>query len=323
MGIFDQFLEVIEYVDTNNKIIVYKYQRPSGNNELKQGSKIVVREGQCAAFLKGGKLADILGPGTYSLNTDNLPILSSLAAFPYGFKSPVVADAYFISTKQFIDNHWATKNPILKRDAEFNMVRIRAFGKYAFRITDVSKFMREIFGSKGMVMSWDIVNYLASLVSETFAVAVGESNLPILDLITQYGKLSRDIQTKLNTRANSMGIQFSELVVENISLPNNVERLIDEQSGIGMAKQDMDTFIRYQTARAMREASSQDGGLAGLGAGMALGETMAQNLHSMSNPNYNSSKSKVEQLRELKALLDEGILSKDEFEVEKKKILGH
>ena len=130
------------------KIIVSKFQRDSGDNELKQGTKVIVRESQAAVFLKEGQMADILFPGTYSLDTDNLPILSSLKAFPYFFLSPVIADVYFVSMKQFIDNKWATKNPIMKRDRDFNMVRIRAFGKFAFRISDVASFMLEIFGTR-------------------------------------------------------------------------------------------------------------------------------------------------------------------------------
>ena len=147
-GIKGQFLDVIEFQDVSNKLIVYKFQRDNGNNELKQNSNVIVREGQAAAFVKGGKLADILSPGTYSLKTDNFPILTSLKAFPFLFTSPVISDVFFISTKQFFGNKWATKNPVIKRDAEFNMVRMRAFGQYAFHIVDVSLFMREVFGSK-------------------------------------------------------------------------------------------------------------------------------------------------------------------------------
>ena len=181
----DQFLDVIEYEDVSNKLIVYKYQRESGNNELKQGSKVIVRESQSAVFLKGGQLADILLPGTYSLNTDNMPVLSTLKAFPYLFVSPVIADLYFVSTRQFIDNKWATKNPIMKRDSEFNMARIRAFGKFSFRITDVALFMREIFGTKGIVLTYDIVSYLSSMVTvkdkiaKTFATISDNLNVDI------------------------------------------------------------------------------------------------------------------------------------------------
>lgn len=321
----DQFPDVIEFEDKSNKLIVSKYQRESGNNELKQGSKVIVRESQSAVFLKGGQLADVLPPGTYSLKTENMPVLSTLKAFPYLFVSPVIADLYFVSTRQFIDNKWATKNPIMKRDVDLNMVRIRAFGKFAFRITDVPTFMREIFGSKGIVMSYDIVEYLSSMVTEAFSTTVGESSMPVLDLIAEYRNFSITIQEKLNAQTSTIGVQFSDVIIENVSLPDEVEKLIDEQSGIGMAKQDMQSFMQYQTARAMRDASKQEGGLAGLGAGMgagmALGNTVAQGVQSVSPPTEQG-KSKVEQLRELKSLLDEGILTQEEFEAEKKLILG-
>lgn len=317
----DQFLDVIEYVDESNKLIVAKYQRESENNELKQGSKVIVREGQSAVFLKGGRLADVLSPGTYSLTTDNFPVLSSLKAFPFLFVSPVIADVYFVSTRQFVDNKWATKSPIMKRDKEFNMVRVRSFGKFAFRIVDVATFMREIFGTKGIVMTYDIVGYLSSMVTETFASIVGESEKSVLDLAADYKELSDEMERQLSAQTASIGIQFSDVLIESISLPEEVEKLIDEQSGIGMARQDMATFMQYQTARAMRDASKQEGGLAGLGAGMAMGNTMAQNIQAAANPG-STVLSKADQLRELKALLDEGILTQEEFDAEKKAILA-
>lgn len=317
----DQFLDVIEFEDRSNKLIVSKFQRESGNNELKQGSKVIVRESQCAVFLKGGQLADVLPPGTYSLKTENMPVLSTLKAFPYLFVSPVIADLYFVSTRQFIDNKWATKNPIMKRDGDFNMVRIRAFGKFAFRITDVAAFMREIFGTKGIVMTYDVVQYLSSMVTEAFSTTVGETSMSVLDLAAEYRKFSIKLQEKLNAQISMIGVQFSDILIENVSLPDEVEKLIDEQSGIGMAKRDMESFMQYQSARAMRDASKQEGGLAGLGAGMALGNTMAQSVQNVSNP-AGPAKNKAEQLRELKALLDEGVLTQEEFEAEKKLVLG-
>lgn len=316
----DQFLDVIEFEDKSNKLIVVKFRRESENDELKQGSKVIVRESQCAVFLKGGQLADVLPPGTYSLKTENFPVLTKLAAFPYLFVSPVIADLYFVSTRQFINNKWSTKNPIMKRDKDFNMARIRAFGKFAFRITDVALFMREIFGTKGIVMTYDIVEYLSSMVTEAFSTTVGEAVMSVLDLAAEYRALSESMQQKLNEQTSVIGIEFSELVIENISLPDVVEKLIDEQSGIGIAKNDMGSFVQYQTARAMRDAAKQEGGLAGLGAGMAFGNTIAQNVQSVSSSNHQT-KSKVEQLRELKALLDEGILTQVEFDAEKNRVL--
>ena len=318
----DQFLDVIEFEDKSNKLVVTKFRRESGNNELKQGSKVIVRESQCAVFLKGGQLADVLLPGTYSLNTENFPILTKLEAFPYLFVSPVIADLYFVSTRQFIDNKWATKNPIMKRDKDFSMARIRAFGKVAFRISDVALFMREIFGTKGIVMTYDIVEYLSSMVTEIFSTVVGESTLSVLDLAAGYRNLSVAMQEKLNEQTKVIGILFSDVVIESISLPDHVEKLIDEQSGIGIAKGDMESFVQYQTARAMRDAAKQEGGLAGLGAGLAFGNTIAQKVQDVSTPN-NQPKGKVEQLRELKGLLDDGILTQEEFDAEKKRILGN
>ena len=318
----DQFLDVIEFEDKSNKLIITKFRRESENDELKQGLKVIVRESQCAVFLKGGQLADILLPGTYSLNTENFPILTKLQAFPYLFVSPVIADLYFVSTRQFIDNKWATKNPILKRDKDFSMARIRAFGKFAFRISDVALFMREIFGTKGIVMMYDIVEYLSSMVTEMFSAVVGESALSVLDLAAGYKALADAMQEKLNEQIKVIGIQFSDVVIENISLPEEVEKLIDEQSGIGIAKGNMESFVQYQTARAMRDAAQQEGGLAGLGAGLAFSNTIAQNVQSISNSD-NPSKSKIEQLRELKGLLDDGILTQEEFDAEKKRILGN
>ncbi len=326
MGLFDavkdQFLDVIQYEDKSNKLIIAKYQRDSGNNELKQGSKVIVRESQNAVFLKGGVLADILPPGTHSLTTENFPVLSSLKAFPHLFVSPVIADVYFVSTRQFIDNKWATKNPIMKRDKDFNMVRIRSFGKFAFRIVDVAAFMREIFGTKGIVMTYDVVTYLSSMVTEAFAVTAGQTQISVLDLATEYRSLSAEIQQRVNEQAAPLGIQFSDIIVENVSLPDEVEALIDEQSGIGMATRDMASFMQYQTARAMRDAAKQKGGLAGLGAGMAFGNTIAQNIQETTGTSSDT-RSKAEQLRELKSLLDEGILTPEEFDQEKKLILGN
>ena len=315
-----QFADVIEFVDESNKLVVFKYGRKSGDNELKQGTKVIVRESQCAVFLKGGKLADVMHPGIYSLTTDNFPVLSSLKAFPSLFVSPVISDVYFVSTRQFVDNKWATKNPIMMRDKEFNMVRVRAFGKFAFRIVDATKFMTEIFGTKGIVLTYDIVEYLSSMVTETFSVVLGECQMTVLDLATEYRKLSTAIQQQLNESTEMIGIEFSDVIVENISLPDEVEKLIDEQSGIGMAKQDMEIFMQYQTARAMRDASKQKGGLAGLGAGMAVGNTLSKNVQETISTG-GAQRSKAEQLREIKALLDEGILTQEEFENEKKLIL--
>ena len=320
-----QFLDTIEYVDLSKKVLVYKYQRPSGDNEIKQGAQVIVREGQAAIFLSKGRIADIFSPGTYVLNTSNLPILSSFAAIGHLFNSPIKADLYYVSTNQLIDNKWATKNPVIIRDPEFNMVRCRAFGQFAFRITDPKLFMQEIFGSKGIVFTWDIVQYLAGLVAEAFAITIAESQLSILDLGARYRELGNVIQDTLNQKANDMGLQFTNIIVENISLPDEVEKYIDEQSGIGMASRNMDTFIQYQSARAIRDAAKQKNGLAGLGAGLQVGKvvgnTMANGMGSLTEPAAQSNSSIVDKLRQYKELMDEGVLTPEEFNEMKAKLL--
>lgn len=326
MGLTDfiskQFKDVIEFVDPSNKMVICKFDAP--DNEIKQGSNVVVREGQAAVFLKEGRLADIMGPGTYSLNTDNFPVLSDLGAFGFAFVSPVKADVYFVSTRRFIDNKWGTKNPIMIRDPEFKMVRIRAFGKYSFEICDVEKFMREVFGAQQRCLTYDIIEYISSAVGEAVATTLGNTGKAVLDIAMHYAEMGDEIQERANADLAAFGIRICDLVVENISLPEAVEKMIDEQSGIAMAKQDMSTFMQYQTARAMRDASQQEGGLAGLGAGMAFGNVIASSVQQAAAPEKeeNDISDQVEQLRSLKALLDEGILTQEEFNAKKKEILG-
>lgn len=313
-----QFVDVIEHIDTDNKLLVYKYVRPG--NEVKQGASLIVRNGQVAAFVHMGRIADIFGPGTYTLNTGNLPILSSLKAFVNFFNSPIKSDLYFINTTRFINNEWNTPNPILLRDKDMNMVRITAFGKYSFRVSDVNVFLNEIFGARHLNMTYDIVSFMNSFVSEAVALALGESDVPVLDMAVKYRSMSQKICEYVNERCFPLGFEIPELMIENISLPEEVERLIDEQSGIGMAAKDMGTFMQYQTARAMRDASKQKGGLAGLGAGYALGNKMVENLPQQ-NPST-AEPSNVEKIREYKALLDEHLITEEEFTELKRKLLG-
>lgn len=314
----NQFIDVIEYIDPSDKIIVSKYNRP--DNEIKEGAQLIVRESQCAVFLCHGQIADVFGPGTYTLSTGNLPILSTLDAFSYGFHSPIKSDLYFISLKQFTNNKWATKRPLIKRDQEFNMVRIRSFGKFAFAITDVYQFMREVFGTQRLVMTYDIIQYLSSIVSEAFAIVMGETNDSVLDLTTKYPSYSSDVLSAANEKAMPLGLMFTDIIIESISLPEEVEQMIDKQSGIGMASKDMETYMQYETIQAMRDAAKQKGGLAGLGASAAIGKTIASSLSS--EPKESSVADPVEQIRKYKTLLDEGILTKEEFEQKKQELLG-
>ncbi len=320
MGISDiikgQFIDVIEHVDVTNKMLVYKFTRQG--DEIKQGANLIVRNGQVAVFVYRGKIADIFGPGNYKLNTGNLPILSSIRAVTSLFNSPIKSDLYFINTTQFIGNKWGTKNPIIMRDDDFGMIRITAFGTYSFRVGDIKLFMNEIFGARSLNMTYDILEFLKSFISESIAEIISMNKGSVLDLVTNYRNLAGMICQSVNNKANKIGITVLETVIENISLPEEVEKLIDEQSGIGMASKNMDNFMKYQTARAMRDASMQKGGLAGLGAEFAFGGHVAKTINDSIDID---DKGDVDKIREYKKLLDEGMITNEEFSEIKKKIL--
>ena len=327
--VVNQFIDVIEFVDdTPNKLLVSKFTR--SGDEIKQGAQLIVRNGQAAVFVHRGQIADIFGPGNYKLSTGNLPLLSSLAALPYLFNSPIKSDLYFINTTQFINNKWETKNPIIKRDAEMGIVRITACGSFSFRVKDVYSFMTEVFGSRSLNMTYDIVQYLISFVGEAIAQCLGEMNASVIDLATHYGELSSMVTKYVNNKARVLGIEIPQAAIENIGLPKEVEKLIDEQSGIGLAARDMDTFVQYQSARAIRDAARQPGGVSGIGAGMAVGRAVASNMDSSLSKTQTRKKktekpettketkkdatSIADQLVKYKELLDKGVLTQEEYD---------
>jgi len=321
MGISDfiksQFIDVIEHVDELDKLLVFKFVRE--DDEIKQGANLIVRNGQAAVFVHRGQIADIFSPGNYKLNTGNLPVLSSLRAVTSLFNSPIKSDLYFVNTTQFIGNKWGTKNPILMRDNDFGMARIMAFGTYSFKVGNVEVFMNEVFGARKLDMTYDILEFLKSFISESIAEAISQSGVAILDLAMNYRKLADLVCEYVNNKASKLGLIISETVIENISLPEEVEKLIDEQSGIGMVSKNMDNFMKYHTVRAMRDASKQTGGFAGRGAGFAFGSYISQTIGNNINNNNNKN---ADKLREYKKLLDEGVITEEEFKEAKKQILG-
>ncbi len=319
-----QFIDVIEHVETDNKLLVYKYSRDG--NEIKQGAQLIVRQGQAGVFIYKGQIADIFKPGNYSLNTENLPVLSSLKAVPYLFNSPIKSDLYFINTTQFINNKWGTKNPIIKRDEELGVVRITAFGTYSFRVNDAELFINEVFGARKLNLTYDIVQYLTSMVAEAIAESIGTSTKSILDLATSYREMSNELTPLINEKANALGLEIVKANIENIGLPEEVEKLIDEQSGIGLAARNMDKFVQYQSARAIRDAAQQPGGLSGIGAGVAVGKVVSESIAETINPEGNAVKGVddlASQLTKYKTLLDQGILTQAEFDDIKLKLLSN
>jgi membrane protease subunit (stomatin/prohibitin family) len=291
MGFFDwltgQFIDVIEWVDDSHDTMVYRF--PRQGNEIKYGAKLTVRESQVAVFVNEGVIADVLEPGIYELETKNLPIISSLQHWDHGFNSPFKAEVYFVNTKRFTNLKWGTKNPIMVRDPEFSMVRLRAFGTYEIRITDAKKFIQEIVGTDGHFTIDEIDEQLKNLIVSKFATILGESKVPILELASNYEKFSNYITEHIAPYFKEYGLDLLKVMVENISLPENVEKALDKRTSREITG-NLDDHIKYQTGEALGNSSGGGamGDMIGMGAGIAMGQSMAEALSKKKDTNTNT-----------------------------------
>src|SRR3982750_1168758 len=284
MSIFDkvkdaamnQFIEVIEWLDNTGDIMLYRF--PVAGQEIKNGAQLIVRESQVAVFVFEGQIADVFTPGRYSISGGNTPILSKLGAWKYGFNSPFKSEVYFANTKQFTDLKWGTMNPIMMRDADFGMVRLRAFGIYSIRVADPRAFIKEVAGTNGKFDTEDIEGQLKRTLVSGFTDGLGESKIAALDLASNYDELGVFGRKKLNEEFKSFGLELTKFIIENISLPPEVEAAMDKRTSMGVIG-DVGRYAQFQAADAMRDAAQNPGGGAGtgvgLGAGFALGNAMA------------------------------------------------
>ena len=271
-----QLIDIVEYLEEGSKQIIWKFRRD--RNEIKHGARLIVRPGQAAILVHRGQLADVFLPGHYVLKTKNLPILSTLLAAPFGFNSPIKSDVYFVDTTQFLGMKWETGAPILRRDPEMGIVRISAAGSYAFQITNPRLFLETVFGARKSDTTEEVSAYLSSFIGEAVSQCIGEIQVSVLDLAMNFRNMSQEVTRYADEKAGKLGITISEATIEHVRLPQEVEKLIDEQSGIGLASRNMDSFMQYQTARAMRDAAKQNGGLAGIGAGYVFSQQLAQTI---------------------------------------------
>ncbi|MEM6647591.1 MAG: SPFH domain-containing protein [Bacteroidota bacterium] len=277
-----QLIDIIEWLDSSKDTIVYRFERQG--NEIKYGAKLVVREGQAAVFVNEGQLADVFTPGTYTLETKNVPVLSTLQGWKYGFESPFKAEAYFVNTTQFVDQKWGTKNPIMLRDAEFGPLRLRAFGTYAFRVSDPATFLREIVGTNAQFTTSDFRNQLRNLIVSRFTDILGENKIPALDLAANYDELGVFIADRIRPEFAGYGIEITSMLVENISLPPAVEEVLDKRTSMGIVG-DLSKYTQFQAAQAMEAAAKNPGGEASAGIGMGMGFGMANQMaQAMSQP---------------------------------------
>lgn len=281
MGFFykNLALKVIDWQDDTKDSIVWKY--PMDGRKIFYGSKLTVRESQAAIFLNKGEIADIFEPGMYSLKTSTLPILSTLLAWPYGFKSPFMADVYFVNTKQFTNQKWGTTNPITMRDKDFGTIRIRAYGSYAFKVINPGTFLKELLGTNSSFTTEDITNYLRSMLVAGISDTIAESKISALDLASNLIEFNKMAIINLASQFEKLGVEITNCVIENISFPEAIEKAIDTRASLGVIGEHMDTYVKYQSAEAIRDAAKNPG-VSGfgtqMGAGIALGHVLNEGL---------------------------------------------
>jgi membrane protease subunit (stomatin/prohibitin family) len=263
-----QFLEVVEWLDDTKDTIVWRF--PVFNQAITDNSKLVVREGQAGVFVSEGRLSDVFGPGTYTLDTSNKAVLSFFTSIAYQLNYPYKGDVYFVSTRQFMDNGWGTPNPIMLRDAEFGPVRIRAFGTYSYRITDPAEFLRQVVGTDGLFTTDEINGQLKRKLVSELADTIGQARIPVLDLAANYSDLAAALCERINPIfQSSYGITITDFNIQNISLPEAVEKALDERTKMGVLG-NLDAYTKLKSAEAIQTAAGNQG-IGGMGVGMGVG----------------------------------------------------
>lgn len=270
-----ELIDIVEWLEDSRSTLVYRFVRHQ--NEIKNGARLVVREGQAAVFVNEGQTADVFTPGTYTLDTANLPILSTLRGWKHGFNSPFKAEVYFVNTRQFTDLKWGTMNPIMLRDPEFGPVRLRAFGTYAIRVIDPGLLIKEIVGTSHRLSVEGLTDQLRNFIVSRFAQSLGESQIPALDLAANYMQLGGVIVQYIRPEINAYGVDLTTLLVENISLPPEVEQALDTRTKMGVIG-DLNRYTQFQSAQALRDAAQNPSGGAGMGLGAGLGAGMGFNM---------------------------------------------
>ncbi len=261
-----QFVDVIHWVDDTRDTMVWRFDRQG--HEIKYGAKLTVREGQAAVFIHEGQLADVFGPGLYMLETNNMPIMTSLQHWDHGFQSPFKSEVYFVNTTRFNDLKWGTKNPIMCRDPEFGPVRLRAFGTYSMRVSDPAIFMREIVGTDGEFTSDEVSNQIRNVILQEMSRVLAGSGIPVLDMAANTADLGKLVLTAIAPKIAEYGLTLPEFYIENVSLPEEVEKVLDKRTSMGIAG-DLHKYMQFNAAESLGNPATGAG--AAMGAGMAMG----------------------------------------------------
>ncbi len=286
-------LKNIEWIDNNSNQILWKY--PVTKDHINKGSALTVRESQVCIFVDKGRLADVFLPGYYKLDTNNMPILTTLMSWKYGFETPFKSDIYFVNTKQFTNQKWGTVNPILIRDKEYGAIRVRGFGNYSFKVDDAYVFMQNLSGTNTTFETGEISDYLRSMVVSAITDAIGESNIPVLDMAANLKELSKIVEEKVVEDFKEIGLKLTKFVIENFTLPDELTQALDKNTTLGMFRNNMDVYTQMETLAAMKEAAKNPGSAGstmgagmGIGIGMGMGNMFAQNMQNMQQMTQNS-----------------------------------
>jgi excisionase family DNA binding protein len=277
MGIMDfikgELLEIIEWTDDSRDTLSWRF--PDEDKAIKNGAQLIVRESQVAQFVYVGEFGDTFGPGKHRLTTDNIPILTRIKSWPYGFNSPFKADVYYVTTRLFTGNKWGTSNPLMLRDADFGVVRVRAFGTYDFKITDAKTFLREVAGSDHNFRLDEFADTMRSRIVSIFSDAIASARVPVLDVASRYGELGEALLPLINpTVAAKYGLEITSFIVENVSVPPEVEQAIDSRSSMA-AIGNLNEYVKYQLGKGLPQGG---GGAAGTAAELAVGFGLAQQM---------------------------------------------
>ena len=334
-----QFIDIIQWTEDDQGTLAWRF--PMADMEIQNGGSLTVRESQMAVFVNEGKVADVFGPGTYKLTTQTLPVLTYLKNWDKLFESPFKSDVYFFSTRQQIDQKWGTPQPITIRDADFGAVRLRAFGNFNYRVADPKLFHTEISGTRERYTTQELDGQLHGLVLQNISNAIAGSGIAFLDLAANQLMFAQALVAQLTPEFAKIGLKLEGMTVQNVSLPEELQKIMDQKIGMGMVGNDMGKFMQYQTAQAIPKfaegAGAGGGGIAGdamgLGAGMALGQVLAQNLQQGLKPAAAPASAAPEAAASVKAddviamleklgeLKGKGILTQEEFDAKKAELL--
>ena len=315
-------MQVIEYVDDKGTVLVKRIPE-NGQMEIIWGSQLTVRESQEAVFFRDGKALDVFGPGRHILKTQNVPVVGKwVTSFGYGENSPFKAEVVFVGRQLFPNLKWGTREPILFRDSEFNIIRLRAYGSYSIQISDTMLFVNKVVGTKGLFSTETIEDYLKGIIVSKLNVVLGANLKTVLDVAGTVDQLNLILRTELHNDFSGLGLSVHDLYIQSISVPDEVQKIIDTKSGMGVLG-NLDQYMKYKVANAIGDAANNSGSTSdglGTGAGLAMGMNMAQMITQSANANTNNNDS-LEKLKKLKELLDIGAITAEDFNKKKEELL--